>query len=84
MVHVRQEVYLKSSFGTPSIRKVNLPLLPFMLKTKPIDDKPIKEVLSVIIDPVFIKPKLEPSEPPLMEVISPYFGDTDEFKAQVY
>lgn len=89
MVHVRQEVHLKSSFGTPSIRKINRPLLPFLLRRKPIDEKPIKEEiptepLPVVIIPVELKPTLETIEPPLKDPIPPYFGEENEHEAQVY
>lgn len=89
MVHVRQEVYLKSSFGTPSIKKINRPLLPFPIRKKAINDKPIKEKvleesLPVIIIPIELKPDFKTIEPPLESIIPQYFGEENEHETQVY
>ena len=89
MVHMRQGAEIHWGMGVPSIRKINRPLLPFPLRRKPIDDKPIKEkilteLLPVVIVPIELKPEFKTIEPPLSYPIPQYFGDEDEYKAQVY
>lgn len=89
MGHVRQSAEIHWGIGVPSIRKINRPLLPFPLRRKPIDEKPIKEEiptepLPIVIIPVELKPTLETIEPSLKDPIPPYFGEENEYKAQVY